>query len=409
LRKFNDRASSAVQFYGDAGGAKIHSGFTHSIRKVNRVGGQAVRGITMASSGKLLVGLAIVAGAMMLELPAFAADLKATNIQFMTNGIVNSSTAPNLNTWTHSGSPLFDNTGIGGVNRRVLNDFNNYGDTAKATAALSDNDRATNVELWTTNRSSTDRTIYDNVGFSATFGKHQVKVESVTKADWADGSLATAWLSGFRSNYSGLMQSINTTPNSNLLLDFDRNLSLFTSYLSTNGFNELGDANIGDISLNDQTGQLKLDLVGHLDAAGRYVDTRRTVVQGGRTVANSNYRKKSADFARNTTGNVQLDSALFAVSLKAFDTGRSFQMSEVAKVTVDGKTNYAMSFAATDSGAIAGDRNKTTDATSHTGLYTWTTTVKRKVPEPTLMLGLATVAGLAAKRQSPKRQGDRRP
>jgi hypothetical protein len=357
----------------------------------------------MALSGKFWVGLAMVVGGMMVELPAFAADLKATNIQFMTNGLVNSSTAPNLNTWTYSGSPLFDNTGVGGVNRRVLNDFNNYGDRTKAAAALSDNDRATNVELWTTNRSNTDRTIYDHVGFSANLGNHQIKVESVTKSDWADGALATAWLSGFRNNYSGLMQSINTTPNSNLLMDFDRNLSLFTSHLSTNGFNELGDANIGDLSLNDRTGQLKLDLVGHLDAAGRYVDTRRTVVQGGRTVANSNYRKKSADFARNTTGNLQLDSALFAVSLKAFDTGRQFQMSEVAKVTVDGQTNYAMAFAATDSGVIAGDRNKTTDVTSHTGLYTWTSTVKRKVPEPMLMFGLATVVGLVAQRQSQKR------
>jgi hypothetical protein len=350
----------------------------------------------MRLNKRLLVGLAVV-GAMVVEVPAFAADLRATNIQFMTNGVVNSSSAPNLNTWTYSGSPLFDATGVGGVNRRVLNDFNNYGDTAKAAAALSDNDRATNVELWTKNRNSTDRTVYDHVGFTANLGNHQVKVESVTKSDWADGKLATAWLSGFRSNYSGLMQSISTTPNSNLLMEFDSNLSLFTSHLSTNGFNELGDANIGDLSLNDRTGQLKLDLVGHLDAAGRYVDTRRTVVQGGRTVANSNYRKKSADFARNTTGNAQFDSALFAVSLKAFDTGRQFQMSEVAKVTVDGQTNYAMAFAATDSGAIAGDRNKTTDSTSHTGLYTWSTAVKRKVPEPTLMLGLATVAGLAVK------------
>ncbi len=357
----------------------------------------------MKFSGKIWVGLAMVAGAVMMELPAFAADVKATNIQFTTNGVVNSSTAPNLNTWTYSGNPLFDNTGVGGVNRQVLNDFNNYGNTAKAAAALSDDDRATNVELWTKNRSSIDRTIYDNVGFSATLGSHQVMVESVTKADWADGKLATAWLSGFRNNYSGLMQSINTTPNSNLLLDFDSNLSLFTNHLSTNGFNELGDANIGDLSLNDRTGQLTLDLVGHFDAAGRYVDTRRTVVQGGRTVANSNYRKKSADFARNTTGNVQLDHALFAVSLKAFDTGRQFQMSEVAKVTVDGETNYAMSFAATDSVAIAGDRNKTTDFTSHTGLYTWNTTVKRKVPEPTVMLGLAMVTGLVAQRKRQQR------
>jgi hypothetical protein len=358
----------------------------------------------MRFTERCLLSLSLTVGVSTITLPAMAATLTPTNIQFTTNGVANSSTAPNLNTWTYSGSPLYDNTGIGGVNRRVLNDYNNYGDTTKAAAALMDNDSATNVELWTKNVSSTDRTIYDNVGFTATLGNHQVKVESVTKNDWADGTLATAWLSGFRSNYGSLMQSISTTSGSNLLADFDGNLGLFTSYLSSNGFNELGDANIGGISLDDQTGELKVDLVGHLNAAGRYVDTRQKVMQGGQLRTNSNYRKKSADFARNTTGNALLDNALFSVALKAFDNGQAFQASEVAKVTVDGKVNYAMSFVAVDSGAIAGDRNKTTDFTSHTGVYSWKTTVRRKVPEPTMLLGLVGVSGLAVMRKVQKRR-----
>jgi hypothetical protein len=356
---------------------------------------------------QVLMGATIVAGISTITMPAFAVSLTPTNIQFTTNGVVNLDQSPNLNTWTYStGNAIYDNTGVGNVNRRVLNDFSNYGNTTKAAAALSDQDSATNVELWTKNRSSTDRAIHDNVGFTAMLGNHQVKVESVTKADWADGTLATAWLSGFRNAYGGLMQTIiaPTNTNSNLLAEFDQNLSTLTSYLTTNGFNELGDANIGGISLDDQTNQLKVDLVGHLDAAGRYVDTRKTVVQGGKTVNNSNYLNRSPDYARNTTGNALLDKALFTLALTSFKDGKSFQMSEVAKVTFNGQVDYAFAFKAIESGAIAGDRNKTTDRTSHTGVYTWTKTVTpQSVPEPTAMLGLIAVGGLAIQRRLQKR------
>jgi hypothetical protein len=371
--------------------------------------------VLMVVIKNLLIGAAVAVSTSAIAMPAFAATLRPTNIQFTTNGVANTTTAPNLNTWTFgSGSPVYDNTGIGGVNRRVLNDFNNYGDMTKAAAALSDEDSATNVELWTKSVSSTDRTIYDNVGFTAMLGDKQVKVESVTKADWADGRLANSWLTGFRTAYSGLMQGITTTPGSNLLADFDSNYNLFATHLTTNGFNELGDANIGGVSFDDQTHQLKVDLVGHLDAAGRYVDTRAMVEQkttkNGVTttkmVANSNYLKKSPDFARNTTGLAALDNALFAMSLKAFTTGNPFQVSEVAKVTYNGQTDYAFSFAAIDSGAIAGDRNKVNDKTSHTGLYTWVKTLpppSTKVPEPTAMLGLIAVSGLAMQHKRRRR------
>jgi hypothetical protein len=350
----------------------------------------------------LVVSAAVAVSASAIALPALAETIRPTNIQFFTNDVAHTAggTAPNLNTWTYSSSsPLYDSTGIGGINRRVLNDFSNYGNTTKAAAALSDNDSATNVELWTQNRTSSDRTIYDHVGFTAMFGDQSVKVESVTKADWADGVLANSWLTGFRNAYGGVMQTIATTPGSNLLMDFNNNFSLFSTYLSANGFNELGDANIGGISFDDQTRQLKLDMVGHLDAAGRYVDTRATIVKSGVTIANSNYRKKSPDFARNTTGNTLLDNALFSIALKSFDSGQKFQTSEVAKVTIDDKVNYAFSFVAVESGAIAGDRSMANDKTSHTGIYSWSKTVPRKVPEPTMLFGFVAVCGAIARRK----------
>lgn len=334
--------------------------------------------------------------------PAFATSLtRPSNIQFhtYTNGVLNTSGNPqNIQTWTYSnGAAVYDSTGIGGVNRRVLNDFNNFGNTQKAAAALMDSDSATNVELFVNGER-----VSDNVGFTAQLGKNTIKVESVTQADWADGKLARAWLTGFGNTYGSLMQSISTTPSSNMFTDFQTNFNTFVSYLSTNGFNSAGDANIGDIAYNEKTGQLKVDLVGHLDAANRYVDTREKVTQGGRLVNNSNYKKRSPNFARNSTGNQILDSMLFNLSLRAFDSKTPFQVSEIAKVTFNGDVDYAFSFTAIDSGAIAGDRNTSTDNTSHTGIYSWNKTFAKptSVPEPSIILALMAISGVTLLKQS---------
>ncbi|NEU75926.1 PEP-CTERM sorting domain-containing protein [Hassallia byssoidea VB512170] len=451
---------------------------------------------------KLLVGATVAASmSAIASTPAFATNLtKPTNIQFTTNGVNNTdANKPNINTWTY-GSAESDKTGIGGANRQVLNDYSNYGNTNKAIAALTDNDSATNVELFTDGE-----VVKDHVGFSANLGKNTIKVESVTKDDWADGTLATAWLKGFGNAYGGLMSSIPTIAGSNMLKDFNNNFDFLVTALKTNGFNSAGDANIGDIAYNKKTGELKVDLVGHLDVAGKYVDTRKTIVDtrktikdpqktivdtratildtqvtikdtratiidtratiidtqktivvNGKTVSNPTYNKpipnptynksipnptynksipnptynqqianptynkdipnpnynkdipnptynkdipnpnylgSSPDKTRNSTGNQIFDAMLFNLAKTAFLTNTPFQVSEIAKITFNDQVDYAFSFSATDSGAIAGDRNKTTDTTSHTGIYSWNKTYKT-VPEPSAIFGLVAVGGL---------------
>jgi hypothetical protein len=233
---------------------------------------------------KILVGSTIAASiAAFASTPAFATNLtKPTNIQFTTNGVNNTDgNKANINTWTY-GSAESDNTGIAGVNRQVLNDYNNKGNINKAIAALTDNDSATNVELFTDGE-----VVKDHVGFTANFGRNTLKVESVTQADWADGTLATTWLKGFGNAYGGLMSSIPTTAGSNLLKDFNTNFGSLVTALSATGFNTAGDPNVGGIALSqiDQhTGELKLDLVGHLDVAGKYVDTRATILDTRPTI-----------------------------------------------------------------------------------------------------------------------------
>ncbi|MFN6568088.1 NF038130 family PEP-CTERM protein [Dendronalium sp. ChiSLP03b] len=327
---------------------------------------------------KLLIGTSVAASmSAIATTPAFAVNLtRPTNIQFTTNDVANTSAnKPNINTWTYApGTPVYDNTGIGGVKRRVLNDYSNYGDTNKAIAALTDNDSATNVELFTSGE-----TVTNHVGFTANLGNKTIKIESVTKADWADGKLATGWLTGFRNAYSGLLSS-STLGGSNLLTLFDANFTSLVGYLSTNGFNSAGDPNIGDVTYNQQTGDLKIDLVGHLDLSGQYLNP--------------------ATSSRNSTGNQILDMMLAKISQTAVLQKKPLQISEIAKVTFNNEVNYAFSFAAIDSGAIAGDRNKTIDKTSHTGIYSWTKSyTTASVPEPSALLGLTVVGGLVVARR----------
>ena len=342
----------------------------------------------MASSlKKLLIGASVAAGmSAIASAPAFAASLKPSSIQFTTNGVANTTAnPPNINTWTYApGSPVYDSTGISGVQRRVLNDYNNYGNMDKAAAALTDDDSATNVELWTSGE-----TVGAHVGFTANLGSNNIKVESLTKADWADGKLATAWVNGFLSTYAPLLQSIGLTPTESQKTDI-------IGYLTNNGFNSAGDPNVGAVTFNDQTGALKVDLVGHLDISGKFVNL-------------SNPNNKSPDYDRNKSGNPLLDNALLALARASLRDKRPLQVSEIAKITFNGNVDYAYSFSAVDSKAIAGDRK---DTTSHTGIYTWTKNynqsspppTEKSVPEPSTLLGLMALGGLiAAQRKVPKK------
>jgi hypothetical protein len=384
---------------------------------------------------RLLIGASMAAIALELgvALPAAAGTLKPTNVQFNTT---------NINTWLYSNpnSPTMET--VQGVSRRTLDDFNNYGNTAKAIQALTDNDASTNVELWTNGE-----TITDNVGFTAQLGKNTIRVESVTQTDWATGTLAKSWLDGFLVAFdSYLTADMKTSVSSN----YDNMLTA----LKTKGLFSSGDPNIGDVRFDTDSNELTVDLVGHLDRASLYVDTRQTITDTRATIkdtratvvdtrvtvldtrktingkanptynkqisnptynqtianpnlnksmpnptynqqiANANYLKAKND-ARYATGNMLLDSMVASLAASVVRDGKQFQMSEIAKITFNDKVDYAFSFAATDSGAIAGDRNKTSDFTSHTGVYTWKKTVTNRIPEPSAILGCLTVVGLA--------------
>lgn len=319
---------------------------------------------------------------------AIAGTLTPTDIEFNTT---------NINTWLYTNPANPARETVNGVERRVLDDFRNSGSTAKAIQALTDKDSATNVEIWTNGEAITS-----NVGFSAKLGKDTIRVESVTLADWSsnNGQLAKSWLNGFLSAYdSFIMPELRSMIPSR----YDEMLSV----LQTRGLYSSGDPNIGSLTYDTDSDQLKVDLVGHLDRASLYVDTNPTVPDQRRLISgrpnpnfrkpmpNPNYLKPKYD-PRYATGSKVLDDAIAMVAAETVRRGQLFQMSEIAKITFKDQVDYAFAFAATDSGAIAGDRNKTTDFTSHTGIYTWTKQFQKtaSVPEPSMILGTLAIAGL---------------
>jgi PEP-CTERM motif len=352
-----------------------------------------------ASIQKFLIGASVAAGmSAIASAPAFAGTLKPTNIQFS-----NYQGKPQIETYLF-GTPQTDV--VNGVSRQVLNDITKD-NVGKAIQALTDDSSATNVEIWYGSESP------QAVGFTANLGTNTVKVESVTQADWAEGTLATKWFDGFLSAYDGMLRTLGIVPN-----QVQKNTIL--TDLKTNGLSGLGDPNVGSLTFDTQKSELKVDLVGHVDRTMLYVDTnpyvldmRNRITVNGQRVTNPNYGKPQLDRngrpqpnpnfglprpnnQRYNTGSVALNNIFASLALESFKQNKLFQFSEIAKVTYNDTVDYAFAFAATDSGAIAGNRDAL-DTTSHTGIYSWTKKYETaSVPEPSTLLGLMAVGGLIA-------------
>jgi hypothetical protein len=237
---------------------------------------------------------------------------------------------------------------------------------------LTDGLLETNVELWFDGESP-----LANVGFTATEGDHEVKVESVTAADWAN--FTDDWLDGLFATYAPLGEfwdslDINIPDFSNPLSPTVINLQdTFKSYLPLIG---AGDPNIAEFSL-DETGAVDIQMAGWGNLWDKFDSIKGKVTD-------------------------PLAVTAFSIFESSFRTAiPNLQISEIAKVTINGETEYAYAFNAEDSGFNALD-----DGMSYGGIYSWSKAgvTVASVPEPSTMLGLMAVGGLvaASKRKSNK-------
>lgn len=238
---------------------------------------------------------------------------------------------------------------------------------------LTDGDLTTNVELWFDGED-----VLKNVGFTATAGKHTVKVESVTAADWAE--YGNKWLGDLFAHYEPLN---NVWPMLNSTVQ-NMAIGAFTSMGS-------GDPNIAEFSL-DETGAVGIKMAGWYD-----LNTKLNPIIAGAKAQAQKQLSSSNRFIRLGAQALLANIALFENALTQI--GGPLQMSEIAKVTINGEVHYAYSFNAVKSGFVAKD-----DGMSYSGIYSWNKPgiPVASVPEPSTMLGLMAVGGLfaAAKRKS---------
>ncbi len=227
-----------------------------------------------------------------------------------------------------------------------------------------------NVEL----RASSEQAGFDftkNTSLSGTIGGRNITLSSLTASDWNSSlgnglTFAQKWFNDAltANGFGSLVGSSNATAKfvySNALDKFNNG-----------GRERFSDPNISYVNQNDNTGEIKIGLAGHFDAA-------------------------SLLFAGLSPNQI--------AGVNQFRTKQgSIQASEIVKVSYDnGPAQLLYSFAATSTGLTALD-----DAKSHNGNYEVTLQGQaptQAVPEPSVMLGLLGVAGVfRVQRQRKKAQ-----
>lgn len=145
----------------------------------------------------------------------------------------------------------------------------------------------------------------------------------------------------------------------------------FSKFSSGGGFQRFSDPNISYVNQDDSTGLISIGLAGHFDATDMLMQSLNSFEQG---MVNQ-FRDPNK-------------------------IGTPMQASEIVKVNYNGVTDYLYSFTATKSGLI-----EKGDGRSHNGNYevTLAGVPPKAVPEPSVMLGLLTVAGMFVSQRKVKK------
>jgi hypothetical protein len=240
---------------------------------------------------------------------------------------------------------------------------------ANLTSALSGNSSSPtgNVELAA---SSEKAGFTKNTTLNGTLGGKALSISSLTKSDWLSPVNGTtfgqSWFNQALTS-NGFSSMVGTTTAS----------SLFSIFQGNGGFERFSDPNISYVNQNDSTGKISIGLAGHYSANGLFTQSIDT-------------------YLAKTTG-LSAATKLQLAGMKTTLARKPIQASEVFKYTYNGQTNYGYSFLATKSGLV-----EQSDGISHSGNYEVVfqgIAPPKKVPEPTVVLSLLGLAGVAAVRR----------
>ena len=224
-----------------------------------------------------------------------------------------------------------------------------------------------NVEL----AASSEKAGFDftkNTTLNGTIGGRAISISSLTASDWSsnykDTTFGQYWFnSALTAN--GFSNMVGTSTST----------TLFNVFKNNGGFQRFSDPNISYVS-QDATNVINMGLAGHYDASPLFT--------------------KSIDQYVATT-KLSASQKVMMADLKSQLSSKIIQASEVVKTTYEGKTDYGFSFSATKSGLV-----EKSDNLSHTGNYVISRQgiepMEKKVPEPSIVLGLMALGGLAKRK-----------
>lgn len=301
-----------------------------------------------------------------------------------------------------------------------------------------------NVEL----ASSSEKSGFDFTKATAlqgTIGGRSLTISSLTEKDWN-----ATYQNGLTFGQYWFSQALDANGYGDLTKS-DLGAGLFDIFKNYGGFQRFSDPNIAYVNQDDQTGKVQIGLAGHFDATSlitssidqflvsassdltklqtgldsmrsarstlqtQFNQVPQTIVVNRRTVPNPNYtaqrnaiqeqiNKLNVTIADAEAQAKQAKVIIASVSgVKTTFAQKTIQASEVFKYTYDGgESKYGYSFTATRSGLT-----EKGDGVSHSGNYEVVfqgvappPPPPRKVPEPTLILGLVGVGGLMLRRRA---------
>jgi hypothetical protein len=206
-----------------------------------------------------------------------------------------------------------------------------------------------------------------NTSLDGTIGGHAISISSLTASDWSssykDTTFGQYWFnSALTANGFGSMVGTTST-------------SLFNMFKNNGGLQRFSDPNVSYVN-QDTNNVINIGLAGHYDAS-------------------SLFTKSIDQYLANTALTSLQRSGMMLVKTQL--SGKVLQASEVVKTTYNGKTDFGFSFKATHSGLV-----EKSDGISHNGNYVISLQgiepVKKRVPEPSIVLGLVGLGGLAVRK-----------
>ncbi len=224
-----------------------------------------------------------------------------------------------------------------------------------------------NVEL----AASSEKAGFDftkDTTLNGTIGGRAISISSLTASDWSSSYNGTT----FGQHWFNSALTANGFSN---MVGTSTGTTLFNVFKNNGGFQRFSDPNISYVS-QDANNVINIGLAGHYNASSLFT---KSIDQYVATTKLNNNQK------------------MMMAGLKSELSSKVIQASEVVKTTYEGKTDYGFSFVATKSGLV--ERG---DNLSHTGNYVISRQgiepVTKKVPEPSIVLGLIALGGLAKRK-----------